>query len=122
MNTPLTKLVGGEVVPMEPEEQADYLASIAFEPVPQLDDYRGAIQAHVDMTAQARSYDSGITCASYVGSTNPGWAAEAAAFVAWRDAVWVYAYTELAKVEAGTRPQPSVGEIIAELPAMAWPA
>lgn len=89
---------------------------------PSLYDYRLAIQSHVDATAQARSYDSGITCASYLGSTNPAWAAEAAAFVAWRDAVWGYAYTELAKVESGARPQPSVAEIVVELPAIVWPA
>lgn len=88
---------------------------------PSIDDYRRAIQAHVDSAAQARSYDSGITCASYLGSTVPAWAAEASAFVAWRDAVWAYAYTELAKVEAGEREQPTVTEIIGELPAMVWP-
>lgn len=92
-------------------------------PVPQpgLEAYRTAIQIHVDATAQQRSYDSGITCASYVGSTNAAWAAEAQAFVAWRDAVWAHAYTELAKVEGGARPQPSVAEILAELPVIAWP-
>lgn len=89
---------------------------------PSLDDYRFAIQSHIDATARQRSYDSGITCASYVGSTNPAWAAEAAAFTAWRDAVWVYAYAELAKVENGQRPQPTVETILAELPAMTWPA
>lgn len=91
-------------------------------PVPMLDDYRRAIQSHVDATAQQRAYDSGVTCSSYVNSTNPTWAAEAAAFVAWRDTVWAYAYAELEKVEGATRPQPSVAEIVAELPAMVWPA
>ena len=86
-----------------------------------IDDYRHAIQAHIDATAQAQSYDSGVTCSSYVGSTNPAWAAEAAAFVAWRDAVWTYAYSELEKVQAGQRPQPSVAAILDELPAMTWP-
>lgn len=86
-----------------------------------LDDFRRAIQAHIDTTAQLRSYDSGVTCASYVGSTNPDWAAEATAFVAWRDAVWGFAYAELAKVEAGMRPQPSIAEFLGELPALTWP-
>lgn len=86
-----------------------------------IDDYRVAIQAKVDATARSRSYDSGITCASYVGSTNADWAAEASAFVTWRDAVWTHAYIELAKVEAGQRPQPTIPQIIAELPAIDWP-
>lgn len=40
-----------------------------------------------DVTVQQRSYDSSITCASYVNSTVAAWAAEAATFVAWRDSV-----------------------------------
>jgi len=52
----------------------------------------------------------------------PQWAAEAAAFAAWRDAVWTYAYAELAKVQAGQRAQPTVTDLIAELPAIIWPA
>lgn len=95
---------------------APYAAS-----VPALDDYRRAIQDHVDATAQAHSYDSGITCSSYIGSTNPVWAAEAQAFVAWRDAVWIYAFAELEKVQNGQRPQPTIPEIISELPSIVWP-
>lgn len=98
-----------------------------LEPVPEpepvtVDSFRRAIQAHIDATAQARGYDSGVTCASYVGSTIPAWAAEAAAFVAWRDAVWAYAHGELAKVEIGERVQPAVPEIMRELPSTDWPA
>lgn len=72
--------------------------------------------------AQERRYDSAVSIATYVGSTNPAWAAEAAAFVAWRDAVWAYAYIELDRVMGGQRPQPTVSELIAELPALTWPA
>ncbi len=97
-----------------------------LEPVPAsaagiLYEYRRALQVLVDGTAQARGYDSGVTCASYLGSTIPSWAAEAVAFVAWRDAVWAHAYAELDKVTTGQRPQPTVAELIAELPVMTWP-
>ncbi|AZO81574.1 hypothetical protein B5U98_29405 [Bosea sp. Tri-39] len=104
-------------------EMGDDLGLEPPRPEPELtiEHYGSAIQNHVDAAAQARSYDSGITCSSYVNSTNPGWAAEAEAFVAWRDAVWTYAYGELAKVEGGQRPQPSVAEIIDELPSISWP-
>lgn len=84
--------------------------------------FRLAIQSHVDAVAQSRNYDSGTSLAGYVASTNPAWAAEAQAFVAWRDAVWVYAYTELDKVTGGQREAPTVEDFIAELPAIAWPA
>lgn len=88
--------------------------------LPTIDDYRRAIQAHIDATARQYSYDSGVTCASYVNSTNAAWAGEATAFVAWRDTVWAYAYAELAKVQAGEREQPTVETILSELPAMTW--
>lgn len=86
-----------------------------------VEDYRIAIQAHVDATAIVGNYDSGTSLASYVASTNPAWAAEAAAFVAWRDSVWAYAYAELDKVLAGQREQPDVEAFIAELPEIEWP-
>jgi hypothetical protein len=85
------------------------------------DTFRLAIQAHVDQTAQARRYDSGNSLASYVASTNEAWAAEAQAFVAWRDAVWVHAYAELDKVTAGDRPVPGLDEFMGELPVIEWP-
>ena len=90
--------------------------------VAQVEVYRLAIQNHVDETARARRYDSGVSFASYVASTDPVWAAEAQAFVAWRDAVWLYAYAELDKVMEGEREAPSVEGFIGELPAIEWPA
>lgn len=84
--------------------------------------FRAAIQSHVDAAARSRNYDGGNALASYVASTNPQWAAEAQAFVAWRDAVWLHAYAELDKVMAGEREQPSVEEFVRELPAIEWSA
>jgi hypothetical protein len=89
-------------------------------PLPTLDDYKAAIERLLDTWAQDRRYDNAVSLATYVGSTNPAWAAEAAAFVAWRDSVWTYAYAELEKVTAGQRPQPLVAAFIADLPGLAW--
>jgi hypothetical protein len=83
--------------------------------------FQAAIQAHVDAAAQAKSYADGNACASYVASTVAAWAAEAQAFVAWRDAVWTHVYAELDKVQAGERAQPQVDAFIAELPSIEWP-
>jgi hypothetical protein len=91
-------------------------------PLPDLADYKAAIERLLDAKAQYRRYDSAVSIATYVGSTNASWAAEAAAFVAWRDSVWTYAYAELDKVMSGLRPQPTVAGFIAELPSMSWPA
>lgn len=83
--------------------------------------FRAAIQSYVDSLAKSRNYDSGNSLASYVASTNAQWTAEAQAFVAWRDAVWLYAYAELAKVMTGAREIPTIEDFISELPAIAWP-
>lgn len=79
-------------------------------------DYADAIQALIDTTAKSKGYASGIALAGYSTSTIPQWADEANAFIAWRDNVWVHAFTELAKVQEGEREQPSIREFIAELP------
>jgi len=86
-----------------------------------VEEYRQAVQGHVDAIAKTRRYDNGYALASYTASTNPVWAAEAQAFVAWRDAVWAHAYTELDKVTSGQREQPGVAEFIGELPVITWP-
>lgn len=87
---------------------------------PTEDDYRLAIQTLIDSHAQSRRYDSGNSLATYATSTIPQWAAEATAFVAWRDAVWAYAYAEMGKVLGAEREQPTVPELLAELPEMVW--
>lgn len=92
------------------------------EPPPTEAEFAAAIQAHIDAVARSKNYADGFALASYVNSTVPGWASEAQAFVVWRDQVWVYAYTELAKVQAGARPRPTIKDLIAELPAITWPA
>ena len=100
-------------------------AFAAWEPTeatpPTVDDFRRTIQACIDAKAQERGYDGGQTIATYIGSTVAQWAAEAQAFVAWRDAVWVHAYAELEKVQNGIRLPPTPEEFCAELPALEWP-
>ena len=91
-------------------------------PQPTEDDYQTAIQSFIDQMARSRQYSDGNSLAGYVNSTVPTWAAEAATFTAWRDSVWVYAYGELAKVQAGQRSKPSVAQMVSELPPVAWPS
>lgn len=93
-------------------------------PEPQLtaDDFAIAIQNHVDAAAKSKGYADGVALAGYSTSTIPAWAAEAETFIAWRDAVWIYAYGELGKVQAGQRALPTIDKMIAELPKIDWPA
>ena len=79
-----------------------------------------AVQAHMDTVAQTRGYDNIHTACSYVNSTDEIFAAEGAACLAWRDSVWRKCYDILAEVQAGSRPIPTVEDLIAELPAFDW--
>lgn len=81
-----------------------------------------AVQRHLDAQARARGYDGILSLCSYAASADPAFAAEAQVGVAWRDAVWRHCYQVLAEVEAALRTTPAEAELIAELPAMAWPA
>ncbi|WP_418137231.1 hypothetical protein [Agrobacterium sp. El2ro-1b] len=109
-NPGLRKWVDGQIITVEPSTTP-----------PTITDYEYAIQNLVDGTARERQFRDGVTLASYIGSTKPKWAAEAQAFVAWRDNVWSYAYGELAKVQTGRRQQPTVEQFLAEIAPIAWP-
>ena len=122
MTIAIVNVETGEAVerPLTPDEIAALEAAPAAPPT--ITDYENAIQNLVDSTARERQFRDGVTLASYIGSTIPRWAAEAMAFVAWRDNVWRYSYGELAKVQAGERPQPTVEKFLDEIARIAWPA
>lgn len=108
-------------VPLQPDADAvwDGQEWQAGEPTPPtIEDYRAAVQSHLDAAAQSRLYTDGNSLATYTASTNPQWAAEAAAFVAWRDAVWAQVYAMWA---SPPDPVPSPAELIAGLPVIEWP-
>jgi hypothetical protein len=103
------------------EEEIEEIQTPPAPPLPTITDYENAIQNLVDSTAREKQFRDGVTLASYTASTKPKWAAEAQAFVAWRDNVWFYAYGELAKVQGGQRPQPTVEQFLGEIAPIAWP-
>nr|WP_321482370.1 hypothetical protein [uncultured Cohaesibacter sp.] len=112
-------------VPLKPGGNYEWTASgWVAKPalLPTQEEYTKAIQAMLDNAAIARRYDSAATMATYTNSTNGAWSAEATAMIAWRDAVWLYAYQQLDLVQSGDREQPSVGELLAELPLPNWAA
>ncbi len=77
-------------------------------------------QEVIDNTAQSRQYNNGVSCASYAQSTNPVWAAESQAFIAWRDSVYVYALQVYSDIQSGI-PVPTQEEFVAGFPRMVWP-
>ena len=99
------------------------LASLPWPPPEQTKErLRRAVEDHVEQTAQSRDYSSAVSLASYTASTREPWAAEAQAFVQWRDAVWEYVFARLAAVESGEDDPPESAEaLIADLPEMVWP-
>lgn len=116
----MKKIVDGEEFEMT-QDEIDEIQSLIAPAGPTITDYENAIQNLVDETAREKQFRDGVTLASYIGSTKPKWAAEAQAFVTWRDNVWFYAYGELAKVQAGQRQQPTVDQFLAEIAPIAWP-
>jgi len=78
-----------------------------------------ATEAHVEAQARALGYSSAAQLASYAPSTVPDWAAEARAFVAWRDAVWLAVHA-LQNAPAPGAILPPIDAVLAALPA--WQA
>jgi hypothetical protein len=91
-------------------------------PAPSIDDYKNAVQAHIDAVARAKDYDSGISLDGYKGSAVEAYAADADAFTTWRDPLWLTVFGILADVQSGAIPQPTIPELIAMLPAPPWPS
>lgn len=82
--------------------------------------YTDMVQAYLDSTAQTHNYDNILSLCTYATSTNEKFRREGQAGVEWRDAVWAKCYAILDEIKAGTRPQPTVEQLIAELPIFTW--
>jgi hypothetical protein len=87
-----------------------------------LSTYQNAVQDHIDTTAKSKGYNDAASLAGYTVSTIPVWQSEAAAFVAWRDQVWIFVFDTLAQIQAGNLAPPESPEaLITQLPAITWP-
>ncbi len=82
---------------------------------------RALIQNHIDSIAQSQQYKNGVYCVSYAQSTNPIWAAEAQAFIAWRDSIFAYSLQVFSGIQEG-EPAPTQEEFVAGFPEMVWPS
>ena len=83
--------------------------------------YTADVQQHLDAFARTRGYDNILSACTYATSTVPKFAAEGQYAVEARDATWAKCYEVLAEVEAGSRPMPTLDELLAELPVLTWP-
>lgn len=78
------------------------------------------VETLLNNEARAVGYDSILSACSYAGYPNP-FQAEGQNFTEWRGNVWAKCYQILGEVEAGTRAEPTVLELLAELPARVAP-
>ena len=83
--------------------------------------YTAAIQKRLDDFARTRNYDGILSAATYATSQVPKFKAEGQYAVEARDATWAKCYEVLAAAEAGSRPMPTLDELLAELPTLTWP-
>lgn len=84
--------------------------------------YASAVQQRLDDFAKTRGYDGILSAATYATSLIAKFAAEGQCAVAARDATWAKCGQILAEVQAGTRPLPTLVELVSELPLLEWPA
>ena len=80
--------------------------------------YDDATEALLNQRAHSWGYKNMSRATTYAASANPQWAAEAAALVAHRDAVWIAAYAILQDVLNNVRPVPTLSDYLAELPTL----
>lgn len=77
-----------------------------------------AVQQRLDTVARSLGYDSILSACSYASSSVPQFQAEGQAATAWRDATWAAVAHIFADVASGARVEPTVPELLAELPAV----
>lgn len=83
--------------------------------------YDAAVQQRLDDFAKTRNYTNIMSAATYATSTVPKFKDEGQYAVEVRDATWAKCYEVLAEVEAGSRPMPTLDELLSELPKLVWP-
>lgn len=97
------------------EKYADMLVEPVQTPEEKQKLVETTVQQILDDEAKANGYDNVISACTYATSTGT-FGAEGQSFVDWRDAVWTYLYKLLDDIKAGTVPEPTLEEIITNLP------
>lgn len=85
-------------------------------------DYIAAIQSKLDSTAKQYGYDSILSAVTYADDpTVPLFQHQGQAFRAWRSQIWAWGYALLAQVKSGAVQQPTVTELVAQMPSITVP-
>jgi hypothetical protein len=102
-------LVAPPVPPPSPEPEPPRVTA---------ENYNQTISNFIAETVAKKGYDGADSCASYLNSKNAKWAAEARAFMDWRDDIWEMADNIKPGVLADKL---TVEDFEARLPPMLWP-
>lgn len=79
------------------------------------------VQKKLDDFAATRRYNGIMSACTYVNSKVPQFQIEGQYCVDARDTHWAKCYSILADVLNGIRPVPTIEQVLAELPVLAWP-
>jgi len=99
---------GNTPLPVDPPSQAQIKKTMI-----------DAIQSYMDKEANTHEYDTVGSLCNY--TTSVAFGDEAANGVIFRDACWLKGIEIMNACTAGTRPIPTVDELLAEMPKMVWP-
>ena len=79
-----------------------------------------AVQNTLDLKAKEKDYDTAVSLASYVTSTDDEFHEQANRFIAWRDQCWRKCFEIIGLFNNGDIPMPTVGEVLRQLPTLDW--
>jgi hypothetical protein len=85
-----------------------------------LTDITRSITSFLNQAVASRSYDTIVTAKSWLNSSEPDWAREAAEANAYADSVWKSQKATVAAVQAGTQQVPTKAAFFAQFPPL-WP-
>jgi hypothetical protein len=108
--------------PLESDLMAE---SVVWEPIKNYNDLEHSalniINDIVHATAVSKKYDSPLSICSYINSSNARWAAEAQAFIQWRDEVFAYTINIINQVQQGLMEFPTIEKFMDGVPNIVWP-
>ena len=81
---------------------------------------KSAVQNTLDLKAKEKDYDTAVSLASYVTSTDDEFHEQANRFIAWRDQCWRKCFEIIGLFNNGDIPMPTVGEVLRQLPTLDW--
>ena len=120
----LTRMVNGEVVVLTESEELEltneWNANRISEDESKFNEYKDIVKMHIEHKSHEKNYDNSMSCASYANSTNETWAAEASAFIAWRDSMWDYAIAIQEQAQQGGE-VPTREQFVSGFPSIVWP-